>query len=218
MFHTIGMAERTFGKDARDNLQRKLYVYRKTQQKLREHYPDAPLLIASWDFLWWKNDDVRRLLDEFDPRRTIVLDYTADVADKGTLSRLGHARQVPLDLRHLPLLCPQQRHPRGLRAFSTPRLQRGGRPTRKCRGAGDVVGDFAQRHVPAGIPGRQQLAAASDLELAQATPRYCQTRYPAELAAAMRPLWTSFLTLVAEPCTGARVDANDVWRSRSFAC
>jgi len=48
MFHTIGMAERTFGTDARDSLQRKLYVYRKTQQKLREHYPDAPLLIASW--------------------------------------------------------------------------------------------------------------------------------------------------------------------------
>ena len=34
LFHTIGMAERTFGSSDRDNLQRKLYVYRKTQQKI----------------------------------------------------------------------------------------------------------------------------------------------------------------------------------------
>lgn len=86
MFHTIGMAERTFGGDDRDNLQRKLYVYRKTQQQLREHYPDAPLLIASWDFIGWRWTDagVNRLLAEFDPGKTILLDYTADCARKVT--------------------------------------------------------------------------------------------------------------------------------------
>jgi len=85
LFHTIGMAERLFGGSEEENLQRKLYVYRKTQQELRERYPDAPLLIASWDFYgWWKNQDVDKLLNEFDPRRTIVLEYTADNASRVT--------------------------------------------------------------------------------------------------------------------------------------
>ena len=85
MFHTIGMAERTFGKTERENLQSKLYVYRKTQEKLRQYYPDAPLLVASWDLAgWWKNADVQRLLSEFDPQRTILLDYTADAINKVT--------------------------------------------------------------------------------------------------------------------------------------
>jgi len=85
LFHTIGLAERTFGADDRENLQLKLYAYRKIQQKLREHYPDAPLLIASWDFVgWWKDPDVARLLQEFDPQKTLVLEYTADDANKVT--------------------------------------------------------------------------------------------------------------------------------------
>jgi hypothetical protein len=85
MFHTIGLAERTFGKDARDNLQRKLYVYRKTKEIVRKHYPDCPLLIAGWDFIaWWKDEDVQRLLGEFDPRRTVIFDYCADDAAKVT--------------------------------------------------------------------------------------------------------------------------------------
>ncbi|HWR49534.1 MAG TPA: alpha-N-acetylglucosaminidase TIM-barrel domain-containing protein [Bryobacteraceae bacterium] len=80
LFHTIGMAERTFGASDEDNLQRKLYVYRRTQQTLRQKYPDAPLLIASWDLYgWWKDGDVSRLLNEFDPSRTMILEYTADV-------------------------------------------------------------------------------------------------------------------------------------------
>ena len=67
-------------------MQRKLYVYRKTQQKLREKYPDVPLLIASWDFIGWKwtDEDVQRLTEEFDPQRTIIHDYTADMAEKAT--------------------------------------------------------------------------------------------------------------------------------------
>ncbi len=95
LFHTIGMAERTFGTDDRDNLQRKRYVYRKTQQRLRENYPDAPLLIASWDLIgWgWKNEDVQQLLTEFDPAKTILLDYTVDDPSRITFrdwNALGH--------------------------------------------------------------------------------------------------------------------------------
>lgn len=85
MFHTIGLAERTFGVDERENLQRKLHAYRKIQEVLRRRHPDAPLLIASWDLMFkWKNEDVQNLLKEFDPQRTIVLDYTADQLDRKT--------------------------------------------------------------------------------------------------------------------------------------
>lgn len=85
MFHTIGLAERTFGADERENLQRKLHAYRKIQEVLRRHHRDAPLLIASWDLMFkWKSDDVRDLLKELDPQRTILLDYTADLADRKT--------------------------------------------------------------------------------------------------------------------------------------
>ena len=73
------MAERSFGETRRDSLQKKLYAYRKTQQKIREHYPDAPLLIASWDLAnQWVDEEVRVLLSELDPERTLLLDYTAD--------------------------------------------------------------------------------------------------------------------------------------------
>lgn len=85
MFHTIGLAERTFGASERENLQRKLLAYRKIQDVLRLRYPDAPLLIASWDLMFkWKNEDVRALLQELDPQRTILLDYTADLLDRKT--------------------------------------------------------------------------------------------------------------------------------------
>jgi hypothetical protein len=90
LFHTIGMAERLFGASDEDNLRRKLYVYRKTQQIIRERYPDVPLLLAGWDFYgWWKPEDVRRLLAEMDPRRTIVMDYTADLLERVTYREWG---------------------------------------------------------------------------------------------------------------------------------
>ncbi|MCZ2154975.1 MAG: hypothetical protein LC114_13920, partial [Bryobacterales bacterium] len=96
LFHTIGMAERTFGASDEDNLQRKLYVYRRTQEKMREEYPDTPLLIASWDLYgWWKNNDVANLLREFDPTRTLLLDYAADVKGRKTYEDWGVVGHFP---------------------------------------------------------------------------------------------------------------------------
>lgn len=82
LFHTIGLAERRCYKDQAANHQMKLYTYRRIQNKLREHYPNAPLLIASWDFsMYWKPEEVKELVKEFDPERTIILDYTSDTDD-----------------------------------------------------------------------------------------------------------------------------------------
>ncbi len=82
MFHTIGLAERRCYSDPAANHQMKLYTYRRIQNKLRQHYPNAPLLIASWDFcMYWKPEEVTELVKEFDPERTLILDYTSDTDD-----------------------------------------------------------------------------------------------------------------------------------------
>ena len=82
LFHTIGLAERKCYSDRAANHQMKLYAYRRIQKKLREHYPNAPLLIASWDFcMYWEPEEVVDLVKEFDPNHTLILDYTSDTDD-----------------------------------------------------------------------------------------------------------------------------------------
>ena len=83
LFHTIGLAERRCYADRASNHQMKLYTYRRIQKKLREHYPNAPLLVGSWDFcMYWTPEEVRDLLRELDPERTLILDYTSDTDDE----------------------------------------------------------------------------------------------------------------------------------------
>jgi len=78
LFHTIGLAERKFG-DSAEGMRLKLIAYKRFIARLRKDYPDAPLLIASWDFMFrWAPEDVRALLKHFDPENTVILDYTAD--------------------------------------------------------------------------------------------------------------------------------------------
>lgn len=81
MFHTIGIAERETFDNRADNLEMKLYAYRRIIEKLREHYPNAPTLIASWDFYLpgWKGEEVGKLLKQLNPMNTIILDYTSDL-------------------------------------------------------------------------------------------------------------------------------------------
>ena len=83
IFHTIGLAERRCYNDRESNQQMKLYAYRRIQKILREHYPNAPLLIASWDFcMYWEAEEVRELLSELDPDHTLIFDYTSDTDDE----------------------------------------------------------------------------------------------------------------------------------------
>ena len=192
MFHTIGMAERTFGSDDRDNLQRKLYVYRKTQQKLREHYPDAPLLIASWDFIGWRwtNEGVNRLLAEFDPTKTILLDYTADCPRKVTYRDWGAAGQFPwiFGIFHGFARNSDVHEDYGLLA---PRLQEAA-ADKMSQG---LVLWSEISHSDTFL--LEYLGANSwqprELELPAAVARYCRTRYSPELAGRMEKLWTGFL-------------------------
>ena len=191
IFHTIGMAERTFGKDARDNLQRKLYVYRKTQQTLREHYPDAPLLIASWDLAgWWKDADVQTLLAELDPQRTIILDYTADCADKVTYRDWAMAGHFPwiFGIFHGFARNSDVHEDYGI---LTARLREAAADS-QCRGL--VLWSEISHNDTFLL---EYLADNSwqpqRLDLGSAASRYCRTRYTAGLAEPMQSIWTDFL-------------------------
>ena len=85
MFHTIGLAERSYyGDDDEKNFRLKLSTYRSIIGKLREHYPNAPLLVGSWDFreYWrWTPERVRSFVDTLDPSNTIVFDYISDLPE-----------------------------------------------------------------------------------------------------------------------------------------
>ena len=82
IFHTIGMAERFMLPDRDSNMRLKLFAYRRIAQSLREKYPNSKLMIASWDFIgWWRPEEIQALLREFDPERTMLLDYTSDIDD-----------------------------------------------------------------------------------------------------------------------------------------
>lgn len=86
MFHTIGLAERNFYDNRQDNMELKRYTYRRLIGKLREKYPDAPLIIAGWDFYipGWQPDETKALLDQLDPRNTIIMDYMSDMPTDGS--------------------------------------------------------------------------------------------------------------------------------------
>ena len=79
LFHTIGLAERRCYNDRKANHEMKLYTYRRIISKLREKYPHAPLLIASWDFcMYWKPEEIREFLAELDKDNTLLLEYTSE--------------------------------------------------------------------------------------------------------------------------------------------
>jgi len=194
VFHTIGMAERTFGTSDRDNLQRKLYVYRKTQQELRERYPDVPLLIASWDFIGWKwtDQDVQRLTEEFDPQRTIIHDYTADLAEKATFRDWNLPGRFPwiFGIFHGFARNSDIHEDYGI---LSERL-------RDAAGDGKCLGLVLWSEISHSDTFLLEYLAENSwepqmLEASQAAEKYCRARYPAELGKVMRPVWDAFLRL-----------------------
>lgn len=96
LFHTIGLAERLFSEDRKENLALKKYTYREICRRLNEKYPDYRLLIASWDFsMFWSNDEVRELLSELAPERCIIFDYTSDTKNESNFTKWGVCGKFP---------------------------------------------------------------------------------------------------------------------------
>lgn len=80
LFHSIGLGERKlFPKDPEKDFNMKLFAYRLISENLRKRYPNSKLMLASWDFVgWWDPENVKKLMEELDPERTVILDYTSD--------------------------------------------------------------------------------------------------------------------------------------------
>ena len=82
LFHTIGLGERQMYRDPNKNFALKLIAYRRIAENIRRRYPDSKLMLASWDFIgWWTPEQVQALMEELDPERTIILDYTSETDD-----------------------------------------------------------------------------------------------------------------------------------------
>ncbi len=82
LFHTIGLAERTMYLDERKNFALKHTTLRRIAEAIRQNHPNGKLLLASWDFLcWWTPEQIRQLLSEMDPKRTLLLDYISCAVD-----------------------------------------------------------------------------------------------------------------------------------------
>jgi len=194
LFHTIGLAERTFGKSDRENLQTKLYVYRKTQQKLRENYPDVPLFIGSWDFVgWnWNDKDVQQLIKEFDPERTILLDYTADKDDKVTYRDWDVYKKFPWIFGIFHSLEKNSDIHEDYNIL-TPRLK-------EAAGDDKCIGLVAWTEISHSDTYLLEYLAYNSwqpqrLEIEKATEHFCNARYPLEITSEMKQLWNSFLPL-----------------------
>lgn len=88
LFHTIGFAERLFSDNKELNLRMKLYVYRKTMARIMKKYPQGKILLASWDLTgYYTPEEVRKLTNELDPERVIILDYTSDTTYENNFTK-----------------------------------------------------------------------------------------------------------------------------------
>lgn len=88
LFHTIGLAERVCYPDRKRNQELKLYAYRRIENRVHKEYPNAPLLLASWDFqCFWDSEEVPELLRTLNPANTILFDYTSDTASENNFTK-----------------------------------------------------------------------------------------------------------------------------------
>lgn len=96
LFHTIGLAERSFSDDREVNMRLKLNVYRHISTYISEKYPTAKLFLASWDiWMFYSPEEVQRLISELDPSRTIILDYTSDTTRDSNFTNWGVIGKFP---------------------------------------------------------------------------------------------------------------------------
>jgi len=80
IFHTIGLAERSCYLSRKENFTFKLYAYRRIIERLRREWPDAPLLVSSWEFCAWTLEEIQSFIRTLDPSNTLIFDYISETA------------------------------------------------------------------------------------------------------------------------------------------
>ena len=194
IFHTIGLGERRCSTDREVNQRMKLYVYRKILSHVQEKYPNAPLLIASWD-LWqqFEPEEVRSLVAELNPSQAIILDYTSDTKKYNNYKEWGVTGRFPWIFGIFSAFEPNSEI-RGLYEYTNELLGEA-KDDPMCRGLilwpelshGDpfVIEYFAKNAWDSETP-----------SVAERVDEYCRDRYPATLAGKLTDLWHRFMPIV----------------------
>ena len=81
LLHTIGLGERMCYTDRAKNLELKKKVLALMTEKALAKYPGSKILLAGWDFYnTWEPDEVKELVAELDPTRTVFWDYEGEAS------------------------------------------------------------------------------------------------------------------------------------------
>lgn len=194
IFHTIGLGERLYSDDKEENKRMKLYVYHKIATQIREKYPNAPLLIASWD-LWmhFTSEEVRDLVSELDPRQAIIFDYTSDTTRKNNFTEWGVVNKFPWVFGMFGGYEPDSEI-RGLYELTNERLKLA-KADPMCQGM--ILWPELSHGDPFAIEYFAKNAWEKEtLSIPEQIDRYCEDRYPEALVSDMRALWRDFMPIV----------------------
>lgn len=194
IFHTIGLGERLYSADRVENQRMKLHVYHKIASYVKEKYPNAPLLIASWD-LWAKfsPEEVRELVAELDPSQSILFDYTSDTVRENNFTNWGVLHKFPWIFGIFSGYEPTSEI-RGYYELINERMKMA-KDDGMCRGL--VLWPELSHGDPFALEYLAQNAwSAETPSIAEQVERYCSDRYPAALAGEMTELWQLFMPIV----------------------
>ena len=194
IFHTIGLAERLYSNDKEENMRMKLYVYRMLSSRLKEKYPNAPLLIAAWDlWMYYTPEEVQALVSELDPEQAIIFDYTSDTMRENNFTRWGVVNKFPWIFGLFSGFEPSSEI-RGFYKLTNERLKIA-KADEMCKGM--VLWPELSHGDPLFIYYLAKNAwEKSTPEISELTDSYAHDRYPEKIADGMAALWQKFMPIV----------------------
>ena len=194
IFHTIGLGERLYSADPEKNKRMKLFVYRKINNEIMEKYPNSKLLLASWDmWMHFSSEEVRDLVSELDPTRTVIFDYTSDTVRQGNFTEWGIVGKFPWVFGIFGGYEPNSEI-RGYYGLTNERLKIAKEDPACC---GMVLWPELSHGDHFAIEYFAQNAWSGDiLPVCEQTDRYCRDRYSSEICSDMCEIWREFMPIV----------------------
>ena len=206
LFHTIGLAERMYSADRDENLRMKLFVYRRIADNLRKKYPNAPLLLASWD-VWIKYtpEEAKALLAELDPNQTIFFDYTSEVENGNDFTKWDVLGKFPWIFGIFGGI-EKQNEIRGNFALMNERLSLA-KNDPMCRGM--IFWPEFSHGNPLNLYYLARNSWEADVPSVDAILEgFCEARYEKENADAMLSIWKKILPIAKLMCWGGPTDGS----------
>ena len=196
--HPLGRAESRCFRDIRKKPEMKLYTYRRFPSWLREKYPNAPLMLASWDFaMHWTADEIKTLLRELTPENTVILDYTAETGNReNNFTQWGITGKFPWIFGIFHAYEPNS-DLRGNYEMIRQRLEiAAGDPM--CKGMVMWPETSHSDTLMLEYTGANAWAPTAETrDINSFLPEFVSGRYPAERFSAMLKIWQTFLPVMA---------------------